>query len=135
MNPTIIRLAVTAILCALSWWGGWEWRDRSADVTIAERDRDDAKAGEQAVTQTLKTDRKSQADTAPIAQQAEQRAAERDQNFDTITRDVIRYVTTYVPDPACRRDPAGDAEFVRLWNAAARGQAAAAPAAEPVRPQ
>jgi len=32
MNPSVIRLVALAALCALSFWVGWEWRDRSADL-------------------------------------------------------------------------------------------------------
>lgn len=28
-----IRFYLACILCCLSFWGGWEWRDRSADLT------------------------------------------------------------------------------------------------------
>lgn len=33
--PIQLKLAIAAGLIALSFWAGWEWRDRSADVAVA----------------------------------------------------------------------------------------------------
>ena len=130
MNRFAASLLAVVIVFVAGFATGREWRDRSADVDTAQRDTADAQAQTKVVADALQTEHTTQAATAPVEQHFAEREEARDVQFRTINRDVIRYVTTYVPDPACRND-AADAEFVRLWNTAARGQGSEPAAAEP----
>lgn len=40
--PIQLKLAIAAGLLALSFWAGWEWRDRSADVATSDQKADAA---------------------------------------------------------------------------------------------
>ncbi|WP_232478308.1 lysis system i-spanin subunit Rz [Xanthomonas citri] len=53
--PIQLKLAIAAAALALSFWAGWEWRDRSADVATSEQKAGaalGALAGEQAARDT-----------------------------------------------------------------------------------
>lgn len=121
-----IRLAILAAAAALSFWAGWEWRDRSADVTIAERDTKDAQAQTQAVTQARTDDHATQQGATAVEEQRVEQDAKREATFQSIDREVFRYVS--IP-PAAAGPDVVDADFLRIWNAASAGKPARA---EPV---
>lgn len=123
MSPAAIRFALVALLCVLSWWAGWEWRDRSADLTVAERDRDDAKAVGEAVTEARTEDLASQAGTSPVEQQRVEQQAQVQTEFKYITREVIRYVQSNPSPAGCGLS----ADGLRIWRASSAGQAATEP--------
>lgn len=53
--PIQLKLAIAAVALVLSFWAGWEWRDRSADVATSEQKAGaalGALAGEQAARAT-----------------------------------------------------------------------------------
>ena len=85
-----IHAIVLSVVAVLAFWAGWEWRDRSADVVVAERDKVDAQAGEQAVTQARQTDHATSANTAKVEQRAVQQDAQRDDTFRTIEGEATR---------------------------------------------
>lgn len=67
-----VKLAILAVLLALSFWAGWEWRDRSADLKIMHRDLIEARAGNDALAKALNKERAKAEMLADIGRQYEQ---------------------------------------------------------------
>ena len=57
MNRIAIAIIAIAILMAASFWGGWEWRDRSADIRQLRADLKFATAANDALVETLEIER------------------------------------------------------------------------------
>lgn len=120
MSPTTIRIALVAILCSLSWWAGWEWRDRSADVTIAQRDAADATGATKAITEARTDDKAGQAGASTVEHERVEQQAQAATEFKYITREVIRYVQSNPSPAGCGLD----ADGLRIWRQSSAGRRA-----------
>lgn len=145
-----IQALVLLAAVLLSFWAGWEWRDRSADLTVAKRDTADAQGATVAVTAARAGDHANNATAATTEQARVTAAARTDGAFSAIDNQVNDYakdyprtsVRTATAPPVCvdgavtrvaavlPDDPVRDARFLRAWNAANAGH----PAPEPGHP-
>lgn len=128
MTRLHLRLLLAALMCALSAWGGWEWRDRSADVTTAERDRDDAAAAVVVIADARAADLAGQADAGAAEGAAIQQQQEAKTEYRYITREVVRYVAANPSPDGCGLD----ADGLRIWRDASAGRRKAEPDHTPV---
>ena len=76
MNRTAIAIIAIAILLAASFWAGWEWRDRSADIRQLRADLKFATAANDALVETLETERTAAAKMAQVADTYEKERAD-----------------------------------------------------------
>ena len=76
MNRIAIAIIAIAILMAASFWGGWEWRDRSADIQRLRADLEFASAANDALVETLETERAAAAKMAQVASTYEKERAD-----------------------------------------------------------
>ncbi len=70
--PIQLKLAIAAVLLALSFWAGWEWRDRSADVATATRNTSDARTEVKAQSDARATETQQASALANIGDTHEQ---------------------------------------------------------------
>lgn len=122
------KLFAAGVAIIASFWVGWEWRDRSADVQMSDLRRDLADANAEASESARMAERLSQ-ERATLAAEAE---ALRNQEREVVTRTVTEEVIRYVQTPAAT-ECGPDYEFVRIHDTAAAGRVpgSADPAAEP----
>ena len=76
MNRIAIAIIAIAILMAASFWAGWEWRDRSADIRQLRADLKFATAANDALVETLETERTAAAKMAQVADTYEKERAD-----------------------------------------------------------
>ena len=76
MNRVLIAIIALAILLAASFWAGWEWRDRSADIRQLRADLEFATAANDALVETLETERTAAAKMAQVASTYEKERAD-----------------------------------------------------------
>ena len=76
MNRAAIYIAALAILLASAFWAGWEWRDRSADIRQLRADLKFATAANDALVETLETERAAAAKMAQVASTYEKERAD-----------------------------------------------------------
>lgn len=120
------RIAVAALVLAACAWGGWEWRDRSADAAIAtmradaERKMADAARAEAAVV------RRAQKAERAIAADQDTADTEASARNDTIEQDYRRRLAGFGAERDRLQDRWATCETDRL----AQGAGAAAAAAE-----
>lgn len=80
--PNQLKLTIAAALLALSFWAGWEWRDRSVDVDTATASTDAARALAQAVADARTTERAQQAAAQSVTDTADTREGKIHDDFD-----------------------------------------------------
>lgn len=66
MNPIALRLILIAAGIAASFWAGWEWRDRSADLAESQPQTAQANAAVQQTNQARDNERATATDLAAI---------------------------------------------------------------------
>ena len=76
MIRVLIAIVARAILLAASFWAGWEWRDRSADIAKLRSDLALASAANDALVETLETERTAAAKMAQVAATYEKERAD-----------------------------------------------------------
>ncbi|WDI91933.1 hypothetical protein [Xanthomonas campestris] len=80
--PIQLKLAIAAGLAALSFWAGWEWRDRSADVAVANAQVATGKQALQVEQAARDTEHKQAAATQGAADSAATREDKIDADYD-----------------------------------------------------
>ncbi|WP_153065968.1 hypothetical protein [Xanthomonas campestris] len=80
--PIQLKLAIAAGLIALSFWAGWEWRDRAADLDTANAAKDAAVDRANAVADALKVQRSQQSAAQSAADTADTREGKIHDDFD-----------------------------------------------------
>ena len=72
MNRILIAITSLALWTFATFWVGWEWRDRSADIKKLRADLELAAAANDALVETLDAERAKAAELAAIAGKYEQ---------------------------------------------------------------
>lgn len=104
---TNVKVLMGLAVLALAAWGGWEWRDRSADLEMSELLREQAKARQQWDSDMLDI-------SIDLARTAIERDKARSKEARVITKEVIRYVQN--PDAGtCTFPDDGVLLYDRAW--------------------
>lgn len=117
MNRALILLAAFVVWSGVCYYAGFTRADQRADIasTRAEVKQETARAD--SVTAARSTDHASAQGAAKVEQKRAEQAANTEKQFQTIEREVVRYVHAN-PDPAgCDLDGDG----LRAWRAANAG--------------
>lgn len=113
MSKIVASLAV----CLLFFVSGYALRGLQAEVVTKTAEAAVAKEQVAVVTQARTDDKLTQVGAQASEQIRVDQAADTQKKFQIIYQDVIRYVQSTTPDPAC---DAG-AEWLRIWNESNKG--------------
>lgn len=123
MNPLYLKIAGPLAMLAAVFWFGWEFRDRSADAELLQKDAvisqmqvQAAQAARLASEQARETERLT-AERIALAAEAD---ALRNQEREVVERVITNEVIRYVQNPAVNRVVL-PADWVRIHDSAALG--------------
>ncbi|HKY46134.1 MAG TPA: hypothetical protein VJM50_23790 [Pyrinomonadaceae bacterium] len=120
-------IALALAIVSGSFISGYRYRDARCDAAESKVEASTAKAETKAVTEARTNDHATSEAVAKIEEQHAQQDQTREVVFQTIEKEVIRYVQSPPVVGGCTVDP----DFVRIWSAASAGTV---PGAEPGHP-
>lgn len=89
-----VKLLGVAGVLALAAWGGWEWRDRAADLTVAQMEKDYLLAQSEALTNAMEAQSEAHARAKDQARQREQMRALQSEFDSKLQQEIGRYEET-----------------------------------------
>lgn len=120
-----VRFGLIASACIASAWSAYSFRDAQCAATVATMERDAHQAAREAEASAREIEALRSDITARTGEIHQLREAARQQAAEVVVKEVIRYVTS---DPAAGSCDLPDS-WLRIKNAAARGEPAGVPEA------